>query len=146
MLLKQILYVSRCAAPVHPGALPVSIAQILQSSLRNNRRNDITGLLGYVSGAFIQVIEGPPTEIDELIDTLLMDPRHTHLTIRLEHRIDARAFAAWRMAVAPPDAPQLVFRDPFSADPARLISGLEAVSAARAELLAQENGSDSPAP
>lgn len=132
MLLKQILYVSRCAVPAHPGALRSAIAQILEASLRNNRRDSITGLLGYANGAFIQIIEGPPFEIDELVDRLLMDPRHEGLQILRETRPRGRLFCGWSMAIAPPGAPELSVLDPFSAAPVDLVEALQAAGAAHA--------------
>lgn len=131
MLLKQILYVSRCAAPAHPGALRSTIAQILETSLHNNRRDHITGLFGYADGGFIQLIEGPALEIDELLDRLLMDPRHRDLTIRAEQRCPARLFGAWSMAVVPPGSPELTAADLVSADAAVLVERLQRAAARR---------------
>ncbi|WP_392354468.1 BLUF domain-containing protein [Brevundimonas sp. LF-1] len=39
---------------------PLNLAEILGASARNNRQDEITGVLAYADGTFIQVIEGSP--------------------------------------------------------------------------------------
>ncbi len=57
----------------------------------------ITGLLAIDGGRFLQIVEGAEEAIDDLIDRLRRDPRHTAFEIRDERMVDARSFPEWSM-------------------------------------------------
>jgi hypothetical protein len=56
MDLKRVIYCSKAAVPM---SSLLNVASILAVSSRNNERDDISGLLAYAEGTFIQAIEGP---------------------------------------------------------------------------------------
>jgi hypothetical protein len=73
------------------------IEHILSASRTNNHRRGITGMLLYLGGNFLQVLEGEREAIEALFDIIERDPRH-HRIIRLfTHGITQRDFPDWSM-------------------------------------------------
>ena len=101
-MLEQLVYVSR-ARDVLTSVL--SVSDILQQAGRNNSRDGITGVLAFTSNRFLQLIEGHPSALDDLVARLHTDERH--LDVRIIDRIVVtdRAFGGWAM-VAPRFTPR----------------------------------------
>lgn len=62
-----------------------------------NQANDITGMMIYAGGKFLQILEGDPVVVHELVEKLEMDPRHTHLIVMASDLVDRRHFNEWSM-------------------------------------------------
>jgi hypothetical protein len=62
-----------------------------------NALDGITGLLVFNGTHFLQIVEGSRTAIEELLERLRRDPRHTGLEVRDQHRIERRSFPDWSM-------------------------------------------------
>ena len=62
-----------------------------------NQRLDVTGMLLYHQGSFLQVLEGPAAAVDPLLATIGADQRHHKLMLLLRREIEARNFADWKM-------------------------------------------------
>ena len=62
-----------------------------------NGIDGISGLLLFNGTHFLQWIEGPPEAIDELIERLRRDPRHSGFEIRDERITTERMFGDWTM-------------------------------------------------
>ncbi len=63
---------------------------------KNNERLELTGLLVFGNGGFLQVFEGPDDAVDFLYEKLCADPRHEMLM--QSHRFTReRSFPEWRM-------------------------------------------------
>jgi hypothetical protein len=92
--IRQVVYSSGSTGLLTPQDL----AEILQVARRNNLAADITGMLVYRRGHFLQVLEGPDERLAPLLAKLLKDPRHHHLQVLLDGYVGARAFGAWSMA------------------------------------------------
>ena len=73
------------------------IQEILASSQIKNARLQVTGLLVYRSGNFIQYIEGPQESIHSLYQSICNDSRHTDMTVIDEGTVNARLFGDWQM-------------------------------------------------
>lgn len=93
MALIQLIYVSTAAAEWPPEVL----TEILDASVRHNREKNITGLLLYRRGSFMQVLEGEAADVDELYRRIGRDPRHYHLIELLREPLAERNFARWSM-------------------------------------------------
>ena len=93
-MLEQLVYVSR-ARDVLTSVL--SVSDILQQAGRNNSRDGVTGALAFTSSCFLQLIEGDPAALDDLVARLHTDERH--LDVRIIDRIvvTERSFAGWAM-------------------------------------------------
>jgi hypothetical protein len=69
-----------------------------------NKQRDISGSLAYEAGLFGQVLEGPEAAVNELLEKIRKDPRHSDLTVLKSGYFDARAFADHGMRVTIGDA------------------------------------------
>lgn len=70
---------------------------LLRTSRRNNHAADLTGMLLYVGGHFIQTLEGPDDVVDATFDRISRDPQHRDVFIALREEIDSRTFPDWSM-------------------------------------------------
>lgn len=73
------------------------IPDLLSRSREKNGDLDVTGLLLYEAGTFLQALEGQADVIEELFDTIRKDPRHTDCHVLLREPISERAFPDWFM-------------------------------------------------
>lgn len=97
---------------------------ILQQSRENNLTREVTGLLLYKGGNFMQVLEGEETIVNTLYEKIKTDPRHTDVSIISREKIQARQFHAWEMAFQNLDNPAIknepgysqFLHDEFTAD------------------------------
>jgi hypothetical protein len=78
------------------------LAELLEKARRANERIGLTGMLLHTDsdGGFFQVIEGQTESIDRLLNKLLLDKRHSHLTVIIREPIAERSFAGWTMGFA----------------------------------------------
>ncbi|AVG18188.1 MULTISPECIES: BLUF domain-containing protein [Chromobacteriaceae] len=93
MALQHLIYVSTARRELSNAELET----LLESCVRHNLQNDISGVLLYGPGNFIQVLEGEAEAVAETYQRILDDPRHHHLIEILLEDIERRSFANWRM-------------------------------------------------
>lgn len=93
MSLISLVYVSYAACPMGQPELLALLAE----ARRKNEANQITGMLLYRDGYFIQAVEGEPETIKTLYEKLQRDPRHRNLLIIDRNIIQERAFSDWSM-------------------------------------------------
>lgn len=93
--LEHLIYASVATSVL--GAAEVD--ELLQKSRIANERLGLTGMLLHSDsdGGFFQVLEGEAAAIDQLLQKLLMDKRHSHLTVIIREPIAERSFAEWSM-------------------------------------------------
>jgi hypothetical protein len=93
-MLTQLVYVSNrskfCTAK--------DIEQILESSVRNNQKKNITGVLLYSDKKFLQCIEGNYEDLKNLYDKIKQDKRHYNPIMIAFVPIRERLFPVWQMA------------------------------------------------
>ena len=92
--LEQLVYVSRSVRGVTSA---IGMSDILAEARPNNARDGITGCLTAIDGRFVQVIEGEADKLDDLINRLLRDERHTELRVLERRGIRERTFPDWDM-------------------------------------------------
>lgn len=97
---RQLLYVSNTSRALDEASLNA----ILETARRNNTARAITGILLYLDGAFLQVLEGQADVIDEIYRRITSDPRHWETQLLLD-RPAPRAFGAWSMGFERLDGP-----------------------------------------
>lgn len=91
--LSALVYLSSSSATMND----TSLEALLHQARSDNAANEITGILIYDDGNFIQYFEGPESAVLELFDKIKVDTRHTSVT-RLDYaKIDARVFGDWWM-------------------------------------------------
>jgi len=99
--LLSILYVSSATRLMTDDELE----SLLQVSRRHNAAYDISGLLLYGDGSFMQLLEGPAAAVSEVYERIRRDARHHMVTTLLEERGLPREFADWAMAYRRLDTP-----------------------------------------
>jgi class 3 adenylate cyclase len=108
--MKRLTYISK-AAPLLPFSEIQSIGNV---SIRNNQRDEITGVLLYLNGLFFQMIEGEAEKIDKLYEKILKDERHTDiLCLKTEYHLTERKFPNWAMKTINLDEYSDVFIQPI---------------------------------
>jgi hypothetical protein len=73
------------------------LEELLRISVENNRRNNITGLLLYAEGNFIQMLEGAEEMVKQTYSKISHDPRHKGVTPIANGITDERFFPDWAM-------------------------------------------------
>ena len=74
------------------------LIDIVESSRRHNSASEITGLLIYTDGNFMQLIEGATESIQETMVRIGKDCRHHHLRVLMDSILPERLFGLWSMA------------------------------------------------
>jgi hypothetical protein len=93
----ELVHCIYCSAAASGAASAAELSTILESARRNNARLEVSGILLYQDGAFFQVLEGEPTVIERLFNTISADPRHRRVTKIVLEAIADRSFAEWTM-------------------------------------------------
>jgi len=93
MSLKSLTYTSLAGLDLQADDLEA----IHRTARELNALDGITGLLIFNGTHFLQIIEGAPNAIQDLINRLRLDHRHSSIEVRDEQLIDERSFADWSM-------------------------------------------------
>ena len=96
----RIMYSSEAAAGL---ATPELEGMLAESRIRN-KAHGISGVLVFVDGAFLQILEGEKDDVLELMARIERDPRHHDIKVFSEGEVDDRAFSSWSMAYLSPSA------------------------------------------
>ena len=80
---------------------------ILKISRENNQQGDITGMLLYKGGNFMQVLEGPDDAVNAIFEKIKDDPRHKDVSVISREQIQVRQFPSWEMAFQNLDNPAI---------------------------------------
>ena len=94
-MLVEFLYNS---ASVSSQLTNVDLDQILASARRRNVAEEITGMLLYYRGEFVQILEGEKKSVENIYDKFIgPDLRHTALNKVHQNTISHRSFSEWSM-------------------------------------------------
>jgi hypothetical protein len=93
MALVQLIYVSTAREELDTAELD----QILASSVRHNEQQQVTGMLLYSAGSFLQILEGEEAVVAETYSRIKEDPRHTDIMLLERSVVTTRDFAHWHM-------------------------------------------------
>jgi hypothetical protein len=109
----SLVYCSSASQPLSD----MELADLLATSRRNNDAHDITGLLLYREGEFVQILEGDRYDVDQAMARINADLRHADVRVLLEEPLHARRFSDWTMGYQPMAIPSpgeiLGYRDSF---------------------------------
>jgi Sensors of blue-light using FAD len=89
----SLIYTSRSTEHFHEHEIP----ELLQQVRIANAKQEFTGMLLYICGSFLQVLEGQPEMVDAVFSRILRDKRHAQLTLISRESIPERAFEGWTM-------------------------------------------------
>ncbi|MBY0573325.1 MAG: BLUF domain-containing protein [Undibacterium sp.] len=95
-MLVRLLYASRSI----DETMCSEVQKIMQQAREHNPTHGITGILCHSDQVFMQVIEGSRTAINQLYGQILLDPRHTDVTLLHYEEITERRYAGWTMGQA----------------------------------------------
>ena len=73
------------------------LVDILNVSQRNNILEDITGMLLYRNGEFMQCLEGEKEKVEKLFNVISKDSRHESVIILARKNLVERSFLNWSM-------------------------------------------------
>jgi len=73
------------------------LTELLEQSRKKNRSLDITGMLLYKDGNFMQLLEGPRAAVESLVARIKLDPRHRGFIALLKEEETTREFSGWEM-------------------------------------------------
>jgi len=90
------------------------LVELLGQSRDRNKRQNITGLLLYNKGIYMQILEGELKDVHEIFNSIQNDSRNTGVSKLLEEGIIQRDFPDWSMgfknlvSYSPEDIPGFV--------------------------------------
>lgn len=73
------------------------LIELLNKARAKNSALGITGMLLFEKGSFFQILEGMPSAIDALYQTIEQDKRHKNVVTIIREPIVLRSFAEWTM-------------------------------------------------
>lgn len=92
----RLVYASRSIKSVSLDG----VISIVAKARSHNKSKQITGALLYNAGIFIQILEGPKAEVDELYAKITRDVRHHDSKVLLYEATSNRLFSNWSMGHA----------------------------------------------
>ena len=98
-----VVYVSSAVEPFSKQEL----VDLLAKSRENNAKLDLTGMLLYKDGNFMQVLEGQEDVVRGLVARIERDPRHRGLLMLLQGPIAERQFPDWSMGFRDLNSPDV---------------------------------------
>jgi hypothetical protein len=78
----------------------VRLSELLLRARANNERLEVTGMLLYHEGSFLQVLEGEAAVLESLFTVISADKRHHRVMPLLRREVEERHFGDWRMGFA----------------------------------------------
>jgi len=100
MQLVRLVYASRFSSSFDYEGFQ----KILDISRETNPKKNITGILCYAPGVFLQCLEGPQDAVNNLYCQIVRDDRHYDVTLVDYSHIEERIFAKWSMAYVRADS------------------------------------------
>lgn len=96
--MRQLLYVSATEQTPQPAMLNA----ILAGARASNALIGITGLLLFIEGGFLQMLEGEERALRELYARIQADRRHWDVRLLLDRAVQARSFTGWSLGFERP--------------------------------------------
>jgi hypothetical protein len=91
--LTSLIYASEATEEFHEHEIPDLLKQVRLA----NARHELTGMLLYIGGSFVQVLEGRLEMVEAAFGTIRRDQRHAHVNLIISEPILERAFEGWTM-------------------------------------------------
>lgn len=99
------------------AAIPFSkemLLELLAKSRRNNSALDVTGMLLFKGGNFLQALEGEESAVQKTFAKIAADTRHRGIIKLLQGKADSRSFKDWSMAFRDLDSEEVKSTPGFS--------------------------------
>jgi hypothetical protein len=95
MPLSQLLYVSKAVKPL----TLIEVQALVDACQHSNGSVNVTGLLLYSCGEFIQLLEGNGQVLETLLAKISRDPRHHQVQQLVFQPAGKRVFPEWKMGL-----------------------------------------------
>jgi len=115
----QVIYVSSTTADISEH----DTVQFLKVARTANRKHDVSGMMIYVGGCFLQLLEGEPAKVQAVCASIFHDKRDMRMILR--EPIAERQFPDWIMgfeAIEPQAAGQLLGEPELFASASQLVN------------------------
>lgn len=89
----QLVYASAASVEFTDAQL----LELLEVARANNTQLDVTGMLLFAEGSFLQVLEGEREVVERLFAKIECDPRHENTRVLLRAAVEERVFGDWSM-------------------------------------------------
>jgi hypothetical protein len=89
----SVIYASRSTEHFQEHQIP----DLLKQARLANAKHELTGMLLYIGGGFLQALEGQPELVEVVYGNILRDKRHTQLTLIARETILERAHEGWTL-------------------------------------------------
>lgn len=76
---------------------PLDLSAIVATSVRNNARRRLTGAVALHDGTFVQVLEGEPEVLTDVMETIGADERHRNVRVLARWPVQSQLFLGWAM-------------------------------------------------
>ncbi len=93
--MQLVMYISDYDRPL--SDLNSDLRAILKTAITHNLTNNITGILFFDNGKFIQILEGEAEHLTPLLDRIQLDTRHKNVNILMNEPIEKREIDIWSM-------------------------------------------------
>jgi len=93
VMLKRLVYASGAT-----DAVGIDLAAILDQSRQANTDLNVTGVLCFLDGVYMQYLEGDEATVEELFGRIRSDPRHCDIAPLERRAVPRRMFPGWTMA------------------------------------------------
>lgn len=100
----SIVYASQ--ATREPGER--DLLDLLDVARGRNETHDVTGMLLYAYGSFLQQLEGEQAALDPIWRSIERDERHTSIRLLSRRPVEERRFHGWWMGFEQPDDEALI--------------------------------------
>jgi hypothetical protein len=113
----SVIYASRATQEFHEHEIP----DLLKQARLANAAHELTGMLLYMAGSFVQVLEGEEGMVEAVFETIRADKRHGQVALISREPILERAFEGWTLShktLDPVEAGELMGEASFFLSPA----------------------------
>lgn len=92
-MIHQLVYISAAEKEFSEEELQ----ELLVKARENNEALDISGMLLFHKGSFIQALEGSKANVEKLYEKIGKDDRHSETRVLFRGEVSERAFDKWSM-------------------------------------------------
>ncbi|MEA3151783.1 MAG: hypothetical protein QOD56_2722 [Gammaproteobacteria bacterium] len=95
----QAIYASSVTGGMHE----TETLKLLKQARTVNRKHDVSGMLLYIGGSLLQLLEGEEAMVEAVCSTIFRDRTRNELTAILRESVVERQFSEWTMGFATVD-------------------------------------------
>ncbi len=89
----QLVYISAA----NKDFSEIELQELLENARLNNESLNVSGMLLFHEGSFIQALEGPREAVESLYNKISEDKRHTETRVLFRGELEERDFDTWSM-------------------------------------------------